>query len=293
MSPATKLPTRKVGDADVDAMGFGAMNIAAAYGDVLSAEERMKLLDSVYELGCTHWDIADIYLDSEDILSSRGRARGMRSSSRVATKFGFDPEPGKIVSGKPAYVRKGHRKVVEQPRPSNDVDKASLRSSAKTLRRAHAVHPIAAVQNNYSPFTLDIEDEKIGLLKAARELDVAITVAYSPFGRGFLTGKYATDVRRPPGERLPADYSPENFPNIVKLCDGLALLAQGEDVIPIPRTTKIANLKDNLAALDIKLSPEDIEEVRRVAAKADTVKGERYPPYRMHLIFADTPELLE
>ena len=149
--------------------------------------------------------------------------------------------------------------------------------SAETLRRAHAVHPISALEVEYSPFTLDIEDEKIGLLKAARELGTTI-IAYSPLGRGLLTGKYVRHLPaqlacscsfRHATQKGPEDfdkddfrrkvprYSKENFPNILKLADGLArvgashgasagqialawLLAQGEDVVPIPGTTNIA-----------------------------------------------------
>ncbi len=151
--------------------------------------------------------------------------------------------------------------------------------SAETLRRAHAVHPIAAIQVEYSPFTLDIEDEKIGLLKTARELGVTV-IAYSPLGRGLITGRYVrsphplfvecsvliswTSLQRSPDDLAPDDwrrsvprYSKENFPNIVKLADSLGalgkkynatagqvalawLLAQGDDIIPIPGTTKIA-----------------------------------------------------
>ena len=146
--------------------------------------------------------------------------------------------------------------------------------SASTLRRAHAIHPIAAIEVEYSPFTLDIEDDTIGLLKTARELGVKI-VAYSPLGRGLITGRYVSqspnDIRTFPlnsQQKSPDDfeegdfrryiarYSKENFPNILKLADGLKeigkkynatagqialawVLAQGEDVIPIPGTTKL------------------------------------------------------
>ena len=145
--------------------------------------------------------------------------------------------------------------------------------SAATLRRAHAVHPISALQVEYSPFTLDIEDEKIGLLKTARKLGVVI-IAYAPLGRGILTGQYKSpddfeedDYRRslpryvnlavmPSSTHSVFRFSKENFPNILKIADAMKqigekhsatagqvslawLLAQGNDVIPIPGTTKI------------------------------------------------------
>ena len=146
--------------------------------------------------------------------------------------------------------------------------------SVSTLRRAHAVHPISAIQVEYSAFTLDIEDESIGLLKAARELGIKI-VAYAPLGRGLITGRYVSQLSRPILhiswiylQKSPDDfddddfrkhitrYSKENFPNILKLADGLKeigkkynasagqvalawVLAQGDDFIPIPGTTKL------------------------------------------------------
>lgn len=129
--------------------------------------------------------------------------------------------------------------------------------SAATLRRAHAVHPIHAVQVEYSPFTLDIEDPKIAVLQTARELGIAV-VAYSPLGRGLLTGAYKSPDDFDEGDfrRRVERYNHQNFPKILKLVDGLKaigekhgatagqvslawLLAQGDDIIPIPGTTKV------------------------------------------------------
>lgn len=179
--------------------------------------------------------------------------------------------------------------------------------SASTLRRAHAVHPISAIEVEYSPFTLDIEDESIGLLKTARELGVKI-VAYSPLGRGLLTGRYKSpdDFGEGDFRKLVPRYSKENFPKILELVDGLKeigkkydatagqislawVLAQGEDVIPIPGTTKLQNLKENMDAGKIKLSPEDVQAVREVADKANAAQGDRYPEAYMKALFADTP----
>jgi aryl-alcohol dehydrogenase-like predicted oxidoreductase len=182
--------------------------------------------------------------------------------------------------------------------------------SAATLRRAHAVHPIAAVQLEYSPFTLDIEDPKVGVLAAARELGVAV-VAYSPLGRGLLTGRYngPEDFEDGDFRRGIPRYSKENFPNILELSAALAdvgkahgasagqvalawLLAQGPDVIPIPGTTKIANWKENMGALQIKLTSDDVETIREAAEHADkTILGERYPAGMWEAVFAETPEL--
>ncbi|PFH45389.1 hypothetical protein AMATHDRAFT_71740, partial [Amanita thiersii Skay4041] len=181
--------------------------------------------------------------------------------------------------------------------------------SANTLRRAHAVHPIAAVQVEYSPFVLDIEDEKIGLLKACRELGVAV-IAYSPLGRGMLTGQYKSPDDFEPDDfrRTVPMYSKENFPNILKVVDDIKcigakhgatagqvalawLLGQGKDIIPIPGTKKIKYLKENLAAAHLKLSPEELKEVRTVATNADVRGKPRYSERHLKLIFADTPLL--
>jgi len=181
--------------------------------------------------------------------------------------------------------------------------------SADTLRRAHAVHPIAAVQVEYSPFCLGIESEEIGLLKACRELGVAI-VCYSPLGRGILTGAYKSpdDIPEDDLRRILPKYSKENFPQVLKFVDDIHevgkkhditpgqvtlawLLAQGNDVIPIPGTKKIKYLKENLAAAKVKLSDKEVEEIREMAEKADATLGARYPPQYMEFSFIDTPPL--
>jgi aryl-alcohol dehydrogenase-like predicted oxidoreductase len=178
--------------------------------------------------------------------------------------------------------------------------------SAETLRRAHRVHPIAAVQIEYSPFTTDIEDPKIGLLETCRELGVAI-VAYSPLGRGFISGHFrspddfdADDIRR----TLPR-FSAENFPKNLKLVDQIVelakkkgctsgqltlawLMAQGSDIIPIPGTKKLKYFEDNMGALDVKLTEKDILEIRK-AIMATEVSGNRYPPGMQAYNFMDTP----
>jgi len=179
--------------------------------------------------------------------------------------------------------------------------------SANTLRRAHKVHPIAAIQAEYSPFTLDIEGE-LNILKTARELGVKV-IAYSPLGRGLVTGEYKSpdDFEESDFRRMVPRYSKENFPNILKLADLLKkvgesydatagqvalawLLAQGEDVIPIPGTKKIKYLNENLAAVSVKLRPEDVQEVRQLAEKADWANGARYPEGMWQTLYAETPE---
>jgi aryl-alcohol dehydrogenase-like predicted oxidoreductase len=177
--------------------------------------------------------------------------------------------------------------------------------SSDTLRRAYAVHPVAAVQIEYSPFSLDIERDEIGLLKTCRELGVAV-VCYSPLGRGLLTGqiKSPDDFEENDGRRRMPRFSKENFPKNFQLVDTLTvlakkknctvgqltlawILAQGEDFIVIPGTTKIKNLDENAGAAQIKLSKEEEQEIRNACEKAD-VAGERYPEAMSINLFADS-----
>ncbi|KAJ8473792.1 hypothetical protein ONZ51_g7660 [Trametes cubensis] len=334
---STTLPTRKIGGADVTAIGYGAMGIAGLYGDKVPDEERFKVLDALYELGCKNWDTADAYYDSEDLIGRWFKRTGKRDEIFLATKFGFPLEAGMNFTGEPAYVHKAIERSLQRlgtdhvdlADPSVPIEltvgaMAELvkqgkvkylglsEVSAETLRRAHAVHPIAAVEVEYSPFTLDIENEKIGLLKTARELGVTI-VAYSPLGRGLLTGRYKSPDDFPADDwrRTVPRFSKENFPKVLQLCDQFAalgkkynatsgqialawLLAQGDDIIPIPGTTKIENLKENLRAASIKLSPEDVIEIRKAAVAVDAaMQGDRYPAEMMALLYVDTPPLKE
>ncbi|KAJ3509941.1 hypothetical protein NLJ89_g4954 [Agrocybe chaxingu] len=331
------IPTRKIGDDEVPAIGLGLMGISVFYGAIESDEERFKVLDAALEEGCTFWDTADIYGDSEELIGKWFKRTGNRDKIFLATKFGITQS---APNGKPEYVRSAcelslkklgvntidlyyiHR--IDQTIPIETTMKALVElkkegkiryiglseASAATLRRAHAVHPVAATQVEYSPFVLDIEDEKIGVLKVCRELGIAV-IAYSPLGRGMLTGTYRSfnDIPEDDIRRWFPRFSDKNFPNINKLVDGLQglgkkhnstagqvtlawLLAQGNDIIPIPGTKKIKYVKENMAAAKIDLSREEVAEVRKIANDADATDGDRYPnPDLMAQLFADTPAL--
>lgn len=183
--------------------------------------------------------------------------------------------------------------------------------SSATLRRATAVHPILAVQIEYSPFTLDIEQPSgTNLLATCRSLGVA-TVAYSPLGRGMLTGRYksAEDFDPDDGRRRMPRFSKENFPKNLELVGKLGaiagrkgctvgqltlawLMAQGEDVVPIPGTKKVKYLEENLGALQVDLSKEEVQEIR-TAVEGCVTSGDRYPSTLAKVCFGDTPELGE
>jgi len=334
------VPTRRIGNDDVTEMGLGLMGLSAFYGQVESDEERFKFLDTALEDGWTFWDSADIYGDSEDLVGKWFKKTGNRKKIFLATKFGIvRTETSRSVNGTPEYVKSACEKSLKRlgidqidlyymhrADPKVPIEKtvgamAELvkegkvrylglsEISSSTLRRAHAVHPIAAVQIEYSPFTLDIEDEKIGLLKTCRELGVAV-VAYSPLGRGLLTGQYKSPDDFEDGDfrKFVPRFSKENFPKILQITDGLAeigkkhnatagqvtlawLLAQGKDIIPIPGTKKIKYLKENLAAINVKLSNEEIAQVRKLAEDSDVGGLDRYPTAMMGTLFADTPKL--
>lgn len=177
--------------------------------------------------------------------------------------------------------------------------------SSATVRRAHAVHPLAAVQIEYSPFSLDIEHEDIGLLKTCRELGINI-FCYSPLGRGMLTGqiKSPDDFEADDFRKYCPRFSKENFPKNLQLVDTLSalakkkgcttgqltlawILAQGPDFIPIPGTTKTKNLEENAAAAQIQLTKQEEAEIRKACENAD-VAGGRYPEALSGSLFADT-----
>lgn len=167
--------------------------------------------------------------------------------------------------------------------------------SAATLRRAHAVHPIAALQIEYSLFTLDIESSTSKVLEIARELGITV-VAFSPIGRGILTGQFRSREDFPQGDlrAMYPKYAEENFPEIMKLVEGVEevasshgctpaqvalawLLAQGPEIIPIPGTRSPAKMDENSASARLELSNEEVQRLRVLAEKAD-IQGTRYPP---------------
>ncbi|KAH7337221.1 Aldo/keto reductase [Rhizoctonia solani] len=329
--------TRRIGDSVFPAIGYGAMGIGGfTYGKFVSSENepRFKVLDRLLELGCTHWDTANVYGDSEKLIGDWFKRTGQRDKIFLATKFGFRPDGP---CGTPDYAKE----CLEESIRRLGVDTIDLyyvhridkntpievtmnalvefvkagkvrhiglsQPSPATLRRAHKIHPIAAIQVEYSPFERAIE-QKGHLLDTARELGVAV-VAYSPLSKGLLTGQITshsdfseTDLRK----RIPR-YAQENFPKILELVDqfkqigqkhnatsgqvALAyLLALGDDIIPIPGSQRVEYIEENFSAAQLKLTPEELQTLKKLVNETK-IDGDQYPPALQAMLYVDTPEL--
>lgn len=338
---APTLPTRKLGKngPEVTALGIGLMGLSAFYGKPKSDKERFAFLDHVFASGERHWDSADMYLDNEDLIGKWFAANpGKREQIFLATKFAnyVDPATGeRSIRNEPEYIHQAcekslkrlgvdyidlyycHRVQASQPIEITVTEMKKLQDagkvrylglsecSAETLKRACKVVHIDAVQIEYSPFSMDIEDPAINLLQTCRDLGVA-TVAYSPLGRGFLTGSIRSpdDFEEGDFRKISPRFSSENFHKNLELVDSIKkiadkkgctagqlvlafLLAQGEDIIPIPGTTKVANFEENLGALKLKISEDENREIRK-AIESTEVQGGRYPEAASKALFVDT-----
>jgi aryl-alcohol dehydrogenase-like predicted oxidoreductase len=329
-----KLPRRELGSSGlwVSALGLGCMGMSEFYGTNNNDEESIRVIHRAIDLGCDFLDTADMYGvgKNEELV---GRAlRGRRHQVVLASKFGNVRGPnGEFlgVNGKPAYVKEAceaslkrlgvdvidlyyqHRVDLETPieetigAMSDLVRQGKVRylgmseAVAGTIRRACKVHPIAALQSEYSLWERSVEQE---ILPACRDLGVGF-VPYSPLGRGFLTGAFKDpkDIDAPGDNRqnFPR-FQGENFKKNLELSErleGLAarkgckpcqlalawLLAQGPDVVPIPGTRRIKYLEENLASTQVKLSKEDIEEIES-AVPVGAAVGERYHALGMKTI---------
>ncbi|KAK9458652.1 NADP-dependent oxidoreductase domain-containing protein [Lipomyces oligophaga] len=319
----------------VSAIGFGAMGMSAFYGtkDRLSDQECFQVFDKALELGVTFFDTARIYGSNEDLIGRWLKTSGKRDQIFLATKWGVHPDTFKS-DGTAEYCKASieesltklgvpyvdlfyqHRIDTTTPIEHSVRAMAELvkegkvkhiglsECSAATLRRAHKVHPITAIQIEFSPFALDAEHN--GLMAAAKELGVAV-VAYSPLSRGFLTGAIRSPDDLPPNDfrRSSPRFSAENFPANLKLLDQLQEIADkkgisigqltlaweiSEGAFPIPGTTKISRLEENVAGAEVKLTDEEVAVVTKFIESAE-IKGDRYP--NMTGLYADTPELTD
>ncbi|KAF2710777.1 aldo-keto reductase [Pleomassaria siparia CBS 279.74] len=335
------IPKRLIGSTPVSAIGFGAMRLAVGVTPGEASDlHSLSILTRAADMGMTFWDTSDSYGSNEALIGRWFRETGRRKEIFLATKFGLKVVDGKPeIDGSPEYVAQAIEHSLETLGTSwvdlwyvqrNDtsvpiektigamkktVEQGKVKylglseCSASTLRRACAVHPIAAAEMEYSPFALEIESPQTKFLATARELGVKI-VAYSPLGRGALTGTIKSlddldehDVRR----RFP-QFSQENMADNVRFGDALAelakekgctpgqfslawVLAQGEDIIPIPGTKHVQWLEENAKAINVEFGADDDDRVRAMVDKFGGVKGERYPEAFMKWSFVDTPEL--
>jgi len=316
-------------DLTVSALGLGCMGMTHAYSPTGDENSAIATLHRAVDLGVTFFDTAEVYGPyTNEVLVGKG-LKPYRDKVVIATKFGFKIDGSKPAGqmmvgtdGRPENVRA----VAEASLKRLDVDAIDLfyqhrvdpdvpieetvgamaelvkqgkvkhlglsEASAETLRKAHATHPIAAIQSEYSLWTRDPEEN--GVLDTCRELGIGF-VPFSPLGRGALTGALksldglaADDFRR----GLPR-FQGENFDAnlaLVKLLEDMAaeegvtagqlalawVLAQGDFIVPIPGTTKIANLEKNVAAADVSLTRQEVENLGSLLAPSK-VAGKRYP----------------
>ncbi|MEO5682654.1 MAG: aldo/keto reductase [Chitinophagaceae bacterium] len=310
------------------AMGLGCMGMSEFYGTRNDAES-LKTLQHALDIGVNFWDTADVYgpFTNEELV---GKAlQGNQQKVTLATKFGIVRDPSnpqaRGFNGSAAYVKSAceaslkrlqtdvidlyylHRADASIPIEETAGALADLVKEGKikgigfselssaTLRRAHAVHPVTALQTEYSLWTRDPED---GILETCAELGIAF-VAYSPLGRGFLTGqiKKETDFDAPDYRRFSPRFQGANFQKNLDLVTALKklaaakgctasqlalawVMAQGDHIFPIPGTKRITYLDENVGALNVSFTKEELDEIDNIFPK-DAAVGLRYPEQMM------------
>jgi aryl-alcohol dehydrogenase-like predicted oxidoreductase len=320
--------TRRLGwsGLEVSAIGLGCMGLSAAYGKPVPRDEGIALIRGAVERGVTFFDTAEVYgpFTNEQLVGEA--LRPFRDRVVIATKFGFRiDEDGQVtgVDSRPEHIREVcdaslKRLGIEtidlfyQHRVDPDVPIEEVAGTVRdliaegkvrhfgmsepgleTLRRAHAVQPATALQNEYSLWVREVETN--GILDACDELGIGF-VPYSPLGRGFLTGAIGKDTKFDSNDfrnTLPR-FTPEAMETNLKFVDVLKrvaedkqatpaqvalawLLAQRPYIVPIPGTTKLHRVEENIAAVEIRLTGEDLRQINE-AAEHIQVEGERYTP---------------
>jgi aryl-alcohol dehydrogenase-like predicted oxidoreductase len=323
------MQTRELGRSGlkVSILGLGCMGMSAFYG-TRDDVESLATIDRALELGVTFLDTSDTYGPHTNELLIGKSIAGRRNKFVIATKFGIVRGPhanDRSINGRPDYVRQAcdaslkrlgietidlyYQHRVDPKTPIEDtvgamadlVKQGKVRylglseAGPDTIRRACAVHPIAALQTEYSLWSREPED---GLLALCRELGVGF-VAYSPLGRGFLTGqiKRPEDFAADDTRRMWPRFQGENFQrnlDMLKRIEAIAaekycnpsqlalawVLAQGDDIVPIPGTKRRKYLEENVGALNVQLTAEDLQRIDELAPKGVAL-GSRYPDFLM------------
>jgi aryl-alcohol dehydrogenase-like predicted oxidoreductase len=318
------LKTRHLGTQGltVSALGLGCMGMSEFYG-VTDEVESMATIDLALDLGVNFLDTADMYgFGANEVLVGKA-IKGQRERAIIATKFGIqrgNDAMSRSINGKPEYVRQAcdaslqrlqidcidlyYQHRVDPTVPIEEtvgamaelVQQGKVRylglseASAATIRRAHAIHPITALQSEYSLWTRDPETE---ILATVRELGIGF-VPYSPMSRGFLSGQITSpdDFAPDDARKYLPRFQGESFDRNIKLVDRVKqiatqkgctpgqlalawLLAQGEDIVPIPGTKRRSYLVENVAAIDVMLTPTELAQIDEILPK-DLVVGDRY-----------------
>jgi aryl-alcohol dehydrogenase-like predicted oxidoreductase len=317
---------------EVSALGLGCMGMSHQYG---KAEEKdsLAVLNRALELGVNFFDSSDSYgpFINEELISNVLKTK--RNQVVIATKFGqqFLPDGTRTINGKPEYVKQAcdasmkrlgietidlyYQHRVDKSVPVEETWGAMKElvtagkvknlgiseASAETIRKAHSVHPVTALQTEYSLWSRDIE--KNNVLATINELGIGL-VAYAPLGRGFLTGqiKNPTDLKENDGRKSWPRFQAEAITENTKLLEKLTqianelsctlnqlaiawVLAKGNDIVPIPGTTQVKNLESNLKALDVVLSADQIAKLDQISSEIQIV-GTRYPEQMMKAVDA-------
>ena len=310
---------------EVSAIGLGCMGMAAFYGQASSEEQAAEVIHRALDLGVTLFDTAEMYGPHTNEVQVGKALAGRRDQAFIATKFGIGYNADRTalkVDGSPANVRRAiegslqrlnidhidlyylHRVDPETPieetvgAMAEVVTEGKVRflglseAAPETIRKAHATHPITALQTEYSLWSREPEDE---ILSTVEELGIGF-VPYSPLGRGFLSGdiKSLDDLAADDYRRQNPRFQGENFQKNIDLVTAVTevakargvtaaqlalawVLAQGEDLVPIPGTRRITTLEQNAAAADIVLTPDDLARIEAVFPRG-AAAGERYAP---------------
>jgi aryl-alcohol dehydrogenase-like predicted oxidoreductase len=320
------MQTRKLGTLEVSALGYGCMGLEGTYGEPIPRPEAIELIHAAFERGVTHFDTAEVYGPWTNELVVGQALKALRDRVTIATKFGFrinaDGSRAGGVDSRPEHIRK----VVDASLKRLQVDTIDLlyqhrvdpqvpiedvagtlkelieagkvkhyglsEASARTIRRANAVHPVTAVQSEYSLWTRNVEEN--GVLATCEELGIGF-VPWSPLGAGFLTGKIdsSTPISASDFRAASPRFTPDAREHNLALVDlvrkvadrrqatpaqiALAwLLAQKPWIVPIPGTTKLHRLEENLRAANIQLTSDDLRELDEGSSRIE-IQGERLP----------------